>query len=150
MKRTAILLDENSKEIFRGNPADLPVRFLSEDGNLIEHSMTAALDVGTPINDEWGNDLKLYDEGYSQPSSPATGTIRITWYTDDGQDCFLGAFRVTSETTAELLSICGENYEITREEIEEFVARYEELARIETAPFLMPTDLYDDFQEEES
>lgn len=62
MKRTAILLDENGKEIYRGNPAGMPVRFTTQEGGLVEHSMIAAVDVGNPIDPESGDDLTLYNE----------------------------------------------------------------------------------------
>ena len=153
MKRTAILLDENGKEIYRGNPADLPVRFLSEGGDLIEHSMSAAVDVGTPIDPESGDDLTLYDEGGSSPLRPQTGTISIIWYTTDGQDSSLGAYSTLPNGSMALMSTaCGSNggtqgYDLTRLEIEKFVSHYEQLAKDRGFTFLAPTDLYDDFED---
>lgn len=62
--RTAILLDEDGKEIYRGHPANMPVRFVSEDGQTIyEWTMNEAVEAGTPIDPDDGSDMEIHDAG---------------------------------------------------------------------------------------
>lgn len=66
MKRVAILLDENGKEIYRGCPAMMPVRFVVDPGTddssdeMVEWTMAEVPDSGNPI-DEVGDDMVIYD-----------------------------------------------------------------------------------------
>ena len=158
MKRTAILLNETGEEIFRGDPANLPVRFVSEDGYLVEHSMNACVDVGTPIDEDSGNDLVLYDENSGEPEPMPAGSISLSWFTTDGQNMFLGAnvlnYLGKTVYASELLAVCGkdessegsEGFELSRKDVENFVATYQKLAKERGVGFKIPTDLYDDFE----
>jgi hypothetical protein len=58
--RTAILLDERGQEVWRGAPADLPVRFGSEEDPVF-WTMRQCVDAGTPIDEDSGDDLELLD-----------------------------------------------------------------------------------------
>ena len=62
MKRTAILLDENGVEIYRGCPAKMPVRFISEDNDEenVDWCMAEVPDAGSPL-DENGLDMVIHD-----------------------------------------------------------------------------------------
>jgi hypothetical protein len=61
--RTAILLDENGIEIFRGHPSDMPVRWSDDLGGLHDWTMNNVAEAGTPIDEESGEDLEIHDAG---------------------------------------------------------------------------------------
>lgn len=59
-RRIAVLYDEQGKEVYRGSPAEMPVRFVEEDGSVIETTMMQVSDVGMPIDPNSGNDLSMH------------------------------------------------------------------------------------------
>lgn len=61
--RIAVLYDESGAEIFRGNPSEMPVRFVDTQGNAVDWTMAQACDAGTPIDEITGDDLRLHDAG---------------------------------------------------------------------------------------
>ena len=64
--RTAILLDENGVEIYRGHPGDMPIRFCHNDDTetvVCEATMNGVLYSGVPIDADDGSDLEIHEAG---------------------------------------------------------------------------------------
>lgn len=64
-KRTAVLLDAQGNEIYRGPPAAMPVRFVDSEGGVTDWTMQDAVSAGTPIESEGehdGDDMSLHDD----------------------------------------------------------------------------------------
>ena len=62
MSRMAILLDDNGQEIWRGLPANMPVRFVSDDKSFtVVATMADVAEIGVPIDVNTGNDLSIHD-----------------------------------------------------------------------------------------
>lgn len=58
--RLAVIL-EDGEEIWRGKPAHMPIRFVTNEDELpldiVEVTMSMIVDIGTPIDPETGQDM---------------------------------------------------------------------------------------------
>lgn len=61
--REAVLLDEKGDVVFRGHPADMPVRFVDKAGEIVNWTMNEAVEGGTPMDSESSTDLEIHDAG---------------------------------------------------------------------------------------
>lgn len=60
--RTAILLDENGAEIWRGLPSEMKIIFRKKGEYSTQASMADVAESGIPIDVEDGNDLDIAEE----------------------------------------------------------------------------------------